>query len=321
MFTGNGAYVIHKALAKNISGYELISLPPRLQYLPVVLPFSINRSADIIHTTPDYATFFRSHCKKLFLTFQNFVLDDEMQNYSNVVQRIHYRLDLKWFTSRAVRQADVITSVSRSTAELVRKTLDYSGEMQIIYNGVDTGIFLPDERRKRIRECKILFAGNLTRRKGAHLLNEIAEKLNPGCIIYYTNGLNPRNNLPAHARLRALGAIRHEEIPELYRDMDILLFPSFREGFSVAVLEAMASALPVVTSNCSSMPEQIIDGRGGFLCEPGNTDDFAAKLNLLAESPDTCRNMGQFNRDRVTANFSLSKMISGYNSIFEKLAG
>jgi glycosyltransferase involved in cell wall biosynthesis len=319
MFAGNGACVIHETLSSRISDYELIALSPRWQYTPFVLPFLVNQKADVLHTTPDYAIFFRSKCRKLFLTFHNFVLDDEVQKYSSVLQKLHYRTDLKFFTRQALANADVITCVSKATAELVKQTLGYSGDMEIIYNGVDTHRFTQGAGRKNSGEFKILFSGNLTRRKGAHLLVEIARKLKGRAVIYYTKGLNPRRNLPGHTRLRPVGVIEHRDIPRLYQEMDVLLLPSFREGFSVAVLEAMAAALPVVTSDCSSMPEQIEDGKGGYLCQAGDTDAFAESLNMLEQSPAICREMGEFNRERVMSEFTLERMILGYQAVFERL--
>lgn len=320
MFTGNGAYVVHESLSAHIPEYKLIPLSPRWQYFPVALPFLFSQKADILHTTPDYATFFRSKCRYLFLTFQNFVLDEQMQQYSSAKQRLHYRTDLKWFTRKAMSEASVITAVSKSTAKLVRSTLDYQGEIEIIYNGIDTNLFLPKTDYGNDKEFNILFSGNLSRRKGAHMLTAIAEKLTGNSVIYYTGGLNPRSCMPFHKKLRPLGPIAHKDMARLYQQMDVLLFPSFREGFSLAVLEAMASALPVITSNCSSMPEQITEGKGGFLCRPGDIDQFAEKLNLLSGSTELCRNMGQFNRTKVEAEFSLQTMVNRYKSAFERMS-
>ena len=81
--------------------------------------------------------------------------------------------------------------------------------------------------------------------------------------------------------------------------MDILLMPTVREGLSLAVLEAMSCGLPVVASNCSSLPEQIDEGLGGFLCPVGDVNMFAERLNYLADSPKIRKNMGQYNREKV----------------------
>ncbi|MEJ2730314.1 MAG: glycosyltransferase family 4 protein, partial [Deltaproteobacteria bacterium] len=99
----------------------------------------------------------------------------------------------------------------------------------------------------------------------------------------------------------------------------MLLMPTVREGLSVAVLEAMSSGLPVVASNCSSLPEQIDEGKGGFLCPVGDVQAFAEKINLLADSPKLRRQMGEYNRSRIEKHFSIDKMIAGYEKLFNEL--
>ena len=56
----------------------------------------------------------------------------------------------------------------------------------------------------------------------------------------------------------------YDAMPALYRDVDMLLYPTVREGFGLSVAEAMASGLPVVATDCSSIPELMEDGKGGF---------------------------------------------------------
>ena len=60
--------------------------------------------------------------------------------------------------------------------------------------------------------------------------------------------------------------------------------PTVREGLSLAVLEAMACGLPVVASACSSLPEQIDNGMGGFLCPVGDVVAFAEKIKLTGRN-------------------------------------
>ena len=83
-------------------------------------------------------------------------------------------------------------------------------------------------------------------------------------------------------RLVPIGRVPHGEMPERYQQMDILLMPTVREGFGMAVAEAMACGLPVVASDCSSIPELVDDKKGGFLCPVGDTGAFADRINMLA---------------------------------------
>jgi glycosyltransferase involved in cell wall biosynthesis len=95
--------------------------------------------------------------------------------------------------------------------------------------------------------------------------------------------------------------------------------PTVREGLCVSVLEAMACGLPVITSNCSSLPEQIDEGKGGFLCPVGDINAFVDKINLLAKSPGLRKEMGSYNREKVLKYFTLTRMVKAYRNLFEEI--
>lgn len=320
MFTGNGAYVVHSMLGKFLPDYHVQGFNPYLTLFPPLLSClpPIVKSPDIIHSTPDYACFFRRKKTPLVVTFQNYVLDDFMQKYSSFLQRVHYRTDLKLFTLNALRYAHTVTCVSRYTAALVKRELNYSGDIKVIYNSIDSDIFIPAKKREGNR-IKVLFSGNLTRRKGAHLLGLIAERLDDNIVIQYTAGLRTKSQLPRVANLENLGAVPHEKMPEIYQQADVLLFPTVREGLSLAAMEAMACGLPVVATHCSSLPELVVDGKGGYLCGLEDVEAFARYINELAGSPRQRREMGQFNRQKIVDDFSLTKMISDYKELFESI--
>ena len=156
-------------------------------------------------------------------------------------------------------------------------------------------------------------------RKGAHWLPAIAARLNPGIVVHYTSGLGRSQLRPQGPNLFDLGRIAWQTMPELYHGFDMLLSPTVREGLSLSVLEAMACGLPVVASNCSSLPELIDDGQGGFLCPVGDVKAFAEKINLLAHAPELRRRMGEYNRARVEKMFTLDRMVAEYRELFESL--
>lgn len=322
MGTGNGAFVIHKLLEQKLSYYRVISYNPyRTLFPPYLFPIGRSHAADIIHTAPDYAWFFSRKNVPLIITFHNYVLDRFMAAFSNLAQTIHYRTDLKLFTRLSIREARMITAVSRFTADLVKKDLNLSKEIRIIYNGVDQNLFIPPnctspEKQKNII---VLFSGNLTQRKGAQWLAPIAAKLHRYIEIIYTSGLQPKGILSKHERLRCLGRIPYQQMPQIYQQADILLFPTVREGFGLAAAEAMACGLPVVATNCSSLPELIDNGKGGFLCPIGDVEAFAEKINFLAENPELRREMGEYNRAKVEKMFTLNRMVGEYQQLFEEV--
>lgn len=321
MARGNGAYIVHRHLETHIAGYRVVGYHPNWTLIPCTLPLVAHlRNANLVHTTPDHALFSYRRSAPMVVSFHNYVLDGWMLPYSSFLQRLHYRTDLRLFTESALRKAHTVTAVSKFTAKLVRQDLAFPRPIRIIYNGINTKLFKPKPSSQSDHgEMRVFFSGNLIRRKGAHWLAHIAKRLDKNICIYYTRGLRTRNDLKPDPHLKPIGPVPFEGMPGRYRDMDILLLPTVREGLSLAVLEAMSSALPVVASDCSSLPEQIDDGRGGFLCPIGDVDAFADKINFLAESPKLRQEMGEYNRARVEKHFTLERMIEEYKNLFEQV--
>ena len=85
-------------------------------------------------------------------------------------------------------------------------------------------------------------------------------------------------------RVKLLGF--RNDVKELYEAADIFVFPSFREGLSVAVMESMASGLPCVISRIRGNVDLIEDGVNGFLCDPRDAAAFAERIRQLLNHPD-----------------------------------
>jgi len=319
---GSGATVVHQLLADNMPDYSIGAYNPYWTLFPIILPFIISTgSAGMIHCPPDYAWFLANRKKPLILTFHNYVLDQWMRQYSTRFQKIHYGIDLKWWTKLSLKYANRITAVSHYIADLVRTDLNLGKEISVIYNGIDTEIFRPGAGpdRRNNRTVRVFFSGNLTVRKGIQWLPAIADRLNPNIVIYYTSGLRTKIKLPRRPNLIPIGKVPYNAMPERYQNMDILLMPTVREGFGLSIAEAMACGLPVVASNCSAVPELIDHEKGGYLCPVGDVRDFSAKINVLADSPGQRKEMGQYNRAKAEHRFTIQRMIREYTRLFESI--
>jgi len=318
MATGNGAYIVHKMLEGQLTNYSVAPYNPYWTLMPIALPFLFRGTSDIIHTTPDYACFFSRKNTPLVLTLHNYVLDRFMHSYSSTLQNIHYKTDLKWFIERSLKQANIVTSVSKFTSQLLREQLRFDKDIDVIPNGVDTLFFHPFHKNKCSKKITVLFSGNLTRRKGAQWLPDIAKKFKNNIELICTGGLNKTKLMIRKDNVKCIGAIPYNEMPAIYNSVDLLLMPTVREGMSLAILEAMACGIPVVATDCSSNPELIDNDKGGYLCPLGDTAKFAEKINNLAENPILVKQMGDYNRAKVEKQFTLKKMLGRYERVFEK---
>ena len=99
---------------------------------------------------------------------------------------------------------------------------------------------------------------------------------------------------------------------------DVFLFPSAMEGFGLVVAEAMSTGLPVVASNRGSIPELVVDGEGGFVCEPTGPGPFAEKLTLLLGDRALGEKFGHANRERVERLFRWERCVDGTRRVYEE---
>jgi glycosyltransferase involved in cell wall biosynthesis len=82
-------------------------------------------------------------------------------------------------------------------------------------------------------------------------------------------------------RVRILGQLPASDLPQLYAGSDLYLWPAIHEAFGMALLEAQASALPVVAGRERGVPEIVREGETGLLAEPGNAEAFALAVRAL----------------------------------------
>jgi len=106
------------------------------------------------------------------------------------------------------------------------------------------------------------------------------------------------------------------DLPELYKCMDIFALPSLTEGLPMVLLEAMASALPVIATSVGSVPDVMIGGETGLLLSPGEEGVLRKHLVYLLRNPEERRRMGQKGHARVKEEYSAAKMANDYKSIY-----
>lgn len=326
MPTGNGAYVLHEQLAERIPGYRLRPYSPWWTLLPPALPVFSRGQCDLVHTSSDYGLFFRRPSIPLVVTLHNYVCDTFMRPYSSRLRYLHYRTDLRWFTRHTLQTADRVVAISRFMIDKVQQDLGIQLPARLIYNGVDHRRFTPARTARPGGDgrFRVLFCGNLNRRKRPELLLPLADGLGEGFEVCYTQGLAGSAELgaqprPGAARLTNLGTVRHADMPEVYQGMNALFMPSVREGFGLCVAEAMACGLPVVAADAGALPELVETGEGGFLCAIDDVAGFAEALKAIADSPQRAQQMGVYNRARVERDFTLDRMVDEYHALFEEM--
>jgi glycosyltransferase involved in cell wall biosynthesis len=115
------------------------------------------------------------------------------------------------------------------------------------------------------------------------------------------------------------GLVPPAEIPALVGIMDALVHLSLREGLPRALPQALAAGKPVIAYDCDGAGEVCLDGRTGFLVQPGDLTGLTDRLLQLANSPVLCKKFGQSGRDFVRENFAVEKMVDAIYNLYLKL--
>jgi len=320
--SGSDVWTFNLSRALQEQGVEThVQIFPHVyQFFPHVLKIAPEEyPADIIHTNSWNGFAFKKDIP--MVTTEHLVVHDrELDTYKNMPQKVFHRA-VYGFEKKSFETADLITCVSEHTKQAMKKT--FGSDAACVHNGVDTKKFYPKEIKNNITEIDrnktvLLFVGNMTRRKGADLLPRIMEQLGDKFILLCASGLS-RNIKKIGGNMRVIGSLTSDELLYYYNFCDIFLFPTRMEGLSLTVLEAMACARPIVATDCCSMPEIIVDGKGGYLSAKDDVADFAEKIRRLAADHILRKEMGQFNRELVEKYFSLEKMATKYCTLYEKL--
>jgi len=107
-----------------------------------------------------------------------------------------------------------------------------------------------------------------------------------------------------------------DDVPELLQLFDLFVISSVNEGFSNAIIEAMAAGLPVITANSGGNGEAVLHGETGLLFEPCNSNALAESLTLLLSDKQMITRFGENGRARVTEKFGLNQMISANEVVY-----
>src|SRR5260370_5761412 len=148
-----------------------------------------------------------------------------------------------------------------------------SGRIWFVPNGTEERFFLRRSYEEK-KPLRLLFVGTWLDRKGIHYLAEAFAQLaarNADLQLTVAGCVLPeeavRKFFPAQmqSRIQVIPFVRRDDMPELYAEHDIFLFPSLVEGMPLTLLEAMATGMPVVTTNSSGMADVVEDGVNGLL--------------------------------------------------------
>jgi alpha-1,3-rhamnosyl/mannosyltransferase len=206
--------------------------------------------------------------------------------------------------------------------------------VSVVHYGVDAR-FAPRPRREDLQaryglagRRVVLYFGGLKPRKNLGLLLDAwraLAPLHPDTTLLVAGGGPLLGELRARAARLGLdgraiftGYVAEAEKADHFNLGDVFFFPSAMEGFGLTVAEAMSSGLPVVASNRGSIPELVVEGEGGFVCDPAGPAAFIDKLARLLGDRALGEKLGRANRERVERLFRWERCVDGTRRVYEQ---
>ncbi len=211
--------------------------------------------------------------------------------------------------------------VSQDSADLTAAEGVSSKRIGTIWNGIDTERFQPG----RDLRGPVVAVGRLSPEKDfATLIRAAAiairqdpsfrlEIAGDGVCMPALKDLIDQLGISDQS-VRLLGPV--QDIPGLLSRASVFALSSLTEGVSLAIMEAMASGLPVVATRVGGNPEVIADGETGLLVPHSDPESFATALLALWQNPNERQRMGDRGRLRATEQFDVRRMIASYERLY-----
>ena len=225
--------------------------------------------------------------------------------------------------------AKTVVAKCEGEADMIR-AVDGRAQITLVPNGVDLDAFPPGELIPDDGPLRLLCVARLIERKGQqHLIRAVRMLLDEGieATLDLVGTGDARGayeaqvwDLGLQGVVRFQGYVPREEIAQHYATAHVFVLPSYNEGMSVATLEAMAAALPIVTTRTGGTDELVEEGVNGFAFDWGDVEVLVGYLRTLALDRGLGRRMGQASRERARR-FSWDEAAKVCHDMFIGLVG
>lgn len=219
--------------------------------------------------------------------------------------------------SEVFEQADRMIVVSTKLKRIAQAEFGYSEKIAVINNGITPEKLRAEADNLPPTYRTILSVSNLVASKGIDLnliaILKLVER-HPK-LKYVIIGDGPEmkilvelaSNLGLAGRVEFLGRLPHDEVMDYMATADIFSLPSWREGFGVVYLEAMAHGKPVIACRGEGIEDVVINGETGLLAQPKDIDSLVEAIDFLLSNPDKARAIGERAKKLVLENYAWAK--------------
>jgi glycosyltransferase involved in cell wall biosynthesis len=287
-----------------------------------------DKDIDIIHTHDTGTLVDAAQCRllgaktRLVHTF----------HFGNYPHKKKYALLLESIFSRL---ANRLVAVGYEQAKIIAKTLHISpSRLETIYNGVELSQQPPESdlvepyRNKENSPTIICSISTLTVQKGLSYLIDAADKLRRNkvnCVILIVGDGPLRQGLEERCQLLGLSEMVYflgwvpNAATQLLPNIDIFCQSSLWEANSIALLEAMAAGIPIVTTNVGESRHIINEGENGNIVKPRDPDELASALAALVSDQQLRQVYSKNAQKDYFEKYTVEQMISNYSQLYESL--
>jgi glycosyltransferase involved in cell wall biosynthesis len=244
-------------------------------------------------------------------------------------------LGLSW--KLALKQTHYLTGLSNFLLKRA-KDVGYGGESFLVPNGVDLSVFSREIDEERKKEIKLLLNKNnnevflvtWSRLTHKNAVDDIISALtylpeNISLIIMGKGEEGPKLQKQVDAlnlsnRVKFLGFVPHNEIPDFLSVCDIFIRPSRSEGFGNSFIEAMAARLPVIATPVGGIPDFLTDNETGVFCSPDNPQSIAKAVNKILGDENLKTQIVKNAYERVVLRYDWNHISELMKQVFDKVS-
>jgi len=293
----------------------------------------LTTKADIIHaygfyiTTSLVAMMAAKHRSLPFLLTAN---DATVSLYGSAVKRACSNIYNYTIGKLLILNSSRVIAVSRTNAEDLVNLGVAEQKITVIPNGVKLERFF-DGTSMGIEKNGpvVLYVGRISEDKGIQCLMRAAPSVLKS--FPHTKFLIVGEDYGYLGKLRALvsnlgmeksviftGHLTGRQLVSVYRSADVFVLPSELEAFGIVVIEAMASGVPVIVSNCGGMKDIVRDGTNGFLFDVGDAMQLAEKIKLLLSNEEFRTKFVENGKKTVRERYTIEKVVDALEKLYEK---
>ena len=326
---GNTNLILHKKLRNRLLNYLKI-----IYLFAFIVPKKIKQhQIDIVCLQDPVTSYFAIKSLKL----RNSKVKIVLESHGDFIETIAlekkllipsiYKKLFKIFSSYSIKNADLIRSISSFTEEQV-KDYGYKGKFVRFPAWINLDKFLEAKTtRDTHSDFKIIFVGSVTDRKNPELIVRATSKLvgeisleiiGPTPNKTYLNELKESISNSKHKENILLTPfIAIDELIQKYSNANLFILPSKSEGLGRVVIEAQATACPVLVSSNTGAVDLIIDHETGYIFENDNLEDLKDKIKNIIDNQQHSVQVGLNGKSFVTQNHTIENFKFGYKKLFD----